>query len=55
MEIDIKYVKITVNLLTDYHGCKELVELFHVFNEKQAAAADAHEVTLIVTFFKMMD
>jgi hypothetical protein len=40
-----------VNLLTDYHGCKVLLELFLVLNEKQAATADAYEVT----FFKMMD
>jgi len=55
LEIYIKYVKITVNLLTDYHGCKVLVELFLVFNRKQAAAADAYEVTLIENFFKIMD
>jgi len=55
VEIYIKYVKITVNLLTDCHGCKVLVKLFLVFNGKQAAAADAYEVTLIETFFKMMD
>jgi len=51
MEIYIKYAKITVTLFTDYHGCKVLVELFLVLNEKQAAAPDAYEVT----FFKMMD
>jgi len=55
VEIYIKYVKITVNLLTGYHGCKVLVELFLVFNRKQAAAADAYEVTLIEKFFKIMD
>jgi len=55
LEIYIKYVKITVNFLTYYHGCKVLVELFLVLNRKQAAAADAYEVTLIETFFKMMD
>jgi hypothetical protein len=32
-----------------------LVELFLVLNEKQAAAADAYELTLIVTLVKMMD
>jgi hypothetical protein len=42
-----------VNLLTDYYGCKVLVELFLVLKEKQAVAADAYEVTLKVTFFKM--
>jgi hypothetical protein len=51
VEIYIKYVKITVNLLTDYYGCKVLVELFLVLNAKQAAAADAYEVTLKVTLF----
>jgi len=55
VEIYIKYVKITVNLLTDYHWCKVLVELFLVLNGKQAAAAEAYEVTLIVTILKMMD
>jgi hypothetical protein len=54
-EIDVKYVKMTKNFLTDYHECKELVELFHELNEKQAAAADASEKTLIVKFFQMMD
>jgi len=34
---------------------KLLVELFLVLNGKQAAAADAYDVTLIATFFKMMD
>jgi hypothetical protein len=34
---------------------KVLVELFPVLNGKQAAAADAYEVTLIATFLKMMD
>jgi len=34
---------------------KVLVELFPVLKGKQAAAADAYEVTLIATFLKMMD
>jgi len=51
VEIYIKYVQITVTLLTDYHGCKVLVELFLVLNEKQTAAADAYEGI----YFKMMD
>jgi hypothetical protein len=55
VEIYIKCVKTTVSLFTDYHEYKVLVELFLVLNEKQAAAADAYEVTPIVTFFKMMD
>jgi hypothetical protein len=55
VEIYIKCVKITVNLLKHYHGCKVLVELFLILNEKHVAAADAYEVTLTVTFFKMMN
>jgi hypothetical protein len=55
IEIDDTYVKMTKNFLTDYHGCKELVELFRVLNDKQAAAADAYEETLIVKFFQIMD
>jgi hypothetical protein len=38
VEIYIKYVKITVNLLTDYHGCKVLVELFDVLNKKKGSS-----------------
>jgi hypothetical protein len=49
VEIYIKYVKITVNMLTGYCGCKLLVELFLVLNEKQAAAADACGITLLKT------
>jgi hypothetical protein len=37
-----------VNLLTGYHGCKVLVELLLVLNEKQAAAADACDVTFFL-------
>lgn len=55
VETYVKYIKITVNLFTDFHGCKVPVMLFLVLNEKQAAAANAYEVTLIVTFSKMMD
>jgi hypothetical protein len=32
-----------------------LLVLIPVLNEKQAAAAEEYEVTMVVTFFKMMD
>jgi len=34
---------------------KVLVDLFLVLNGKQAATADAYEVTLIATLLKIMD